>query len=274
MINLTDDTLERYSRNILLKEIGIEGQIRILNSKILIIGMGGLGAPISLYLAAAGVGIIGIVDFDNVEVSNLQRQIIHFTSDIGKLKVDSALEKIKKINPEVNVIPYHIRIDEKNIREIIRKYDFIIDGTDNFSTKFLINDACFFEKKPFSHGGILRFTGQTITVIPNETACYRCLFNAPPPDGVVPTCSEAGILGSVAGILGSIQATEAIKFVVKTGDLLTNTLLMFDALSMEFRKKAVYKRDSCPLCGKNSKIKELTITQEKECSLKRSNKNE
>ncbi|MCX7726063.1 MAG: HesA/MoeB/ThiF family protein [Chitinispirillaceae bacterium] len=267
MINLTEELLERYSRNILLKEIGIEGQLKLMNSKILVIGAGGLGSPISLYLAAAGIGTIGIVDYDRVDISNLQRQIIHFTEDIGKYKVESALEKIKRINPEVNVIIYNVKINDKNISEIIKPFDFIIDGTDNFSAKFLINDACFFEKKPFSHGGILRFTGQTMTIIPGKSACYRCVFNAPPPIGAVPTCSQAGILGSIAGILGTIQATESIKFVLNIGELLINQLLMFDALTMEFRKKSLYKRDSCPLCGKNPIISKIIMSEETQCSL-------
>ncbi|WP_408648363.1 HesA/MoeB/ThiF family protein [Thermospira aquatica] len=256
-MNFDESFLERYSRNILLQEVGIEGQQKIREASILVIGAGGLGSPILLYLAAAGVGRLGIVDFDKVDLTNLQRQIIHFTPDIGKPKTLSAKEKILALNPTVEVETYNVLLTSENIREIIRKYDFVIDGTDNFRSKFLINDACYFEKKPLSHGGILRFLGQTMTILPGESACYRCIFDAPPPPNAVPTCSQAGILGSVAGILGTIQATEALKFIIGFGELLTNTLLTFDAKTFLFRKIKLSKQKKCRLCGEKPTITEL-----------------
>ncbi|MBL8025092.1 MAG: HesA/MoeB/ThiF family protein, partial [Fibrobacteres bacterium] len=226
--------LERYSRHILLKDIGIEGQARIMESSVLVIGTGGLGSPVALYLAAAGIGRLGIADGDSVDMTNLQRQVIHFTPDVGRSKVESALNKINALNPDVKVEPHNYRLKAENIRNVIRNYDFVIDATDNFDTKFMINDACVMERKPFSHGGVLRFTGQTMTVKPFESACYRCVFGAPPPADAVPTCSQAGILGSIAGMLGTIQATEALKFVSGAGTPLYDKLLNFDALSMDF----------------------------------------
>lgn len=263
-----EKSLERYSRNIILKEVGIEGQKKIANSSVLVVGSGGLGSPALLYLAAAGVGRLGIVDFDRVDLTNLQRQIIHFTPDIGKPKVNSAKEKTNALNPDVKVEEYNTLLTSENIRDIVRQYDFVIDGTDNFRSKFLINDACYFEKKPLSHGGILRFTGQTMTIIPDKTACYRCVFNAPPPKDAVPTCSQAGILGSIAGILGTIQATEALKYILGIGELLTDTLLTFDALTMSFRKIVLNKNDECRLCGKYPVIKELFDEEDVVCDLK------
>jgi len=269
MIDFTEQQLERYSRHLLLKDVGVEGQWRIMHSRILIIGAGGLGAPAALYLAAAGVGTIGIADGDRVELSNLQRQIIHHTSDIGIPKVVSAAAKMTAVNPDVKVVTYHEVLVAANIREIIRNYDFIIDGTDNFAAKFLINDACVLEKKPFSHGGILRFTGQTMTVIPGASACYRCVFNAPPPPNAVPTCSQAGVLGAVAGMLGTMQAAEALKWAAKAGEVLADTLLSFDALTMEFRKTSVRKRSTCPVCGETPTIKTLSDEAPAVCDLRK-----
>ncbi len=269
MISFTDQQLERYSRHIILNNVGIEGQLKIMQGKVLIIGVGGLGSPAALYLAAAGVGTIGIVDADKVDLSNLQRQIIHFTSDLQKTKTQSAFEKMKALNPDVHVNTYHLRVTAENIREIIRDYDFVIDGTDNFPAKFLINDACVMEGIPFSHGGILRFSGQTMTVVPAESACYRCSFPEPPPKNAVPTCAEAGILGVVAGMLGTIQAAEALKYLIKQGSLLTNALLTFDALKMDFRKVALRKRADCPLCGENPTILRLEDIEQAVCELKR-----
>lgn len=262
-------TLQRYSRNIILQEIGIEGQEKICNGSVLVIGAGGLGSPALLYLAAAGVGRIGIVDFDKVDLTNLQRQIIHFTPDVGKSKVLSAKEKIEALNPEVKVETYDVLLSSENIREIIKNYDFVIDGTDNFRSKFLINDACYFEGKPLSHGGILRFFGQTMTIIPGKSACYRCVFNSPPPKDAVPTCSQAGILGSVAGILGTIQATEALKYLTGAGDLLVNTLLTFDAKTFNFRKINLKKQDGCRLCGINPEITKPIDEEDVVCDLKK-----
>ncbi|MGA1862080.1 HesA/MoeB/ThiF family protein [Deferribacter thermophilus] len=261
--------IERYSRHIILQEIGVEGQIKICESKVLIIGAGGLGSPVALYLAAAGVGTIGIVDMDNVELSNLQRQIIHFTDDVGKPKVESAAEKIKKLNPNVKVETYNEKITSKNILELVSRYDFVVDGTDNFASKFLINDACIFAKKPFSHGGILRFIGQTLTVIPGESACYRCVFKFPPPPDAVPTCASAGILGAIAGMLGTIQAAEVLKYITGVGNLLTNRILYFDSKDMTFRNINIKKNEKCPVCGNNPTIKELKDEEEIVCELKR-----
>ncbi len=263
----TEEQLERYSRHILLQEIGVEGQEKLLKSKVLIIGAGGLGSPAALYLAAAGVGTIGIADADIVELSNLQRQIIHFTEDLNLKKVASAKDKIKRISPDTEVETYHVFIKADNAQDIIKNYDFIIDGTDSFATKFLINDACIFEKKPFSHGGILRFRGQATTVIPYISACYRCMFDTPPPADSVPTCSQAGILGSVAGMLGTIQATEALKFITGCGDLLMDTLLTFDALSMDFRNITLSKNDNCRVCSDHPEITRVTDEEQVACDL-------
>ena len=237
-MTLTEEQIERYSRHIILQNVGGEGQEKILNSKVLIVGTGGLGAPAALYLAAAGVGTLGIIDGDKVDLSNLQRQVIHFTPDLGKAKVLSAKEKIEQINPDVTVNAIEDLLTAKNALEIIQDYDFIIDGTDNFPAKFLVNDACVMAGKPFSHGGILRFDGQTMTYVPGS-ASYRCVFKEPPPPNAVPSCSQAGVFGAIAGILGTIQATEALKYIIGKGDLLTNRLLIFDALDMKFRTVSV-----------------------------------
>lgn len=267
-MNFTDEQLERYSRHIILKDIGIEGQEKMIKGKVLIIGTGGLGAPAALYLAAAGVGTIGLVDGDVVDRTNLQRQVIHFTPDIGKPKVISAKEKIIQINPEVKVNTYQELAMANNILDLIKDYDFIIDGTDNFPAKFLINDACVMAKKPFSHGGILRFDGQAMTYTPGNT-CYRCVFNEPPPKNAVPSCSQAGILGAVAGILGTIQATEALKYLIGKGELLTNKLLIFNALNMNFRTVKLTCNVHCPVCSGKATIKELKDYEQPVCDLKK-----
>lgn len=266
MIDLTESQIERYSRHILLRDVGLEGQEKILQAKVLIIGAGGLGAPAAMYLAAAGVGTIGIVDGDVVDLSNLQRQIIHFTKDTGRPKVESAKEKMQAINPDVKVNAIREFLYSDNIMDIIRDYDFIIDGTDNFPVKFLINDACVKAGKAFSHGGILRFRGQTFTHVPGS-ACYRCMFKEPPPAGAVPTCSQAGVLGAIAGMLGTIQAAEALKYILGIGDLLTDRLLTFEAKTMEFRIIPVRQRDSCPVCGSHPTITELIDYEQAACDL-------
>ncbi len=267
-MGLTEEQIERYSRHIILEQVGGVGQEKLLSSKVLIVGAGGLGSPAALYLAAAGVGTIGIIDADKVDLTNLQRQIIHHTSDVGTEKVKSAENKMRAINPEVTVKTYHQPAKADNIREIIREYDFVIDGTDNFPAKFLINDACYFEKIPFSHAGILKFYGQLITVLPGETTCYRCIFNAPPPAGVVPSCSQAGVLGVLAGVIGSLQGTEAIKYLLGVGRLLTDTLLTYDALEMEFRAVKLNRNPNCPLCGEDPQITELKDEVAPVCDLK------
>ena len=254
---LTESQIERYSRHIILKEVGGKGQQKLLDSKVLIIGAGGLGAPIALYLAATGIGTIGIADADTVDLSNLQRQVIHFTPDIGKPKVISAKEKIEAINPDVQVRTYHEWISAANIMAIIKEYDFVVDGTDNFAAKFLINDACVLAGKPYSHGGILQFVGQTITVLPGTSTCYRCIFPTPPPKDAIPTCSQAGVIGVLPGVIGSIQATEAIKFLLGKGELLTGRILMYDALGMKFRDVEINRNPKCPVCGENPTITEI-----------------
>jgi len=242
-MKFTEDQLNRYSRNILLQEIGLDGQEKINNGKVLIVGNGGLGSAVALYLAAAGVGTIGLIDGDVVDLSNLQRQIIHSTADVGRPKVISAKEKINRLNPDVKVVTYHTLLTSENASGLIKDYDFIVSATDNFSAKFLINDACVLAGKPFSHGGILCFEGQTMTYVPGS-ACYRCLFQTPPPTGAV-----AGVLGAVAGMLGTIQAAETLKFLTGTGELLTNRLLSFDARTMRFRTIQIKRLENCPVCG-------------------------
>lgn len=270
-MNLNNEQIDRYSRHIILKEVGVEGQEKLLNSKVLVIGTGGLGAPAAMFLAAAGVGTIGLVDYDAVELSNLQRQIIHGTSDVGKPKVISGKETINEMNPDVNVITYREWVSSENIRDIIRDqdYDFIIDGTDNFPAKFLINDACVLENKPFAHAGIIRFQGQIMTYVPGEGPCYRCVFQSPPPADAVPTCSQAGVLGVMGGIIGTLQASEAIKYILGIGELLNGYLLTYDALKMEFRKVKLPHNKKCQVCGDNPTITELIDYEQAACDLKK-----
>ncbi len=265
--SLSNEQLERYSRHIILREVGAKGQKRLLDAKVLIIGAGGLGSPAAMYLAAAGVGTIGLADFDAVELSNLQRQIIHATADVGKAKVESARETIATLNPDVAVSTYRERVSAATIADIIKDkdYDFIIDGVDNFSAKFLINDACVLLKKPFSHAGILQFIGQTMTYVPGTGPCYRCIFPAPPPAGTAPTCREAGVLGAMAGIAGTIQATEALKYILGVGELLTGNILVIDAETMEFRKVRVAHNGNCRVCGDNPAIRELFDEEQPVC---------
>lgn len=270
-LDFNEEQIERYSRHIILSEVGVEGQEKLLNSKVLIIGTGGLGAPAAMYLAAAGVGTIGLADGDVVDLSNLQRQIIHQTQDVGKFKVQSGRETINQLNPDVNVVSYNELVHSNNILDIIKDqdYDFIIDGTDNFPAKFLINDACVLAKKPFSHGGIIRFQGQLTTYIPdNGTPCYRCIFQSPPPAGVVPTCREAGVLGVMGGVIGTLQATEALKYILNLGDSLAGYLLTYDALTMQFRKIKVNKNKKCGICGDHPTINSLIDYEQGACDLK------
>ena len=254
MTDFTNERLERYSRHILLSEVGVKGQKKLLSAKVLIIGAGGLGSPAALYLAAAGVGTIGIVDADEVDLSNLQRQIIHATPDVGKAKVLSARETMESLNPDVTVNAYRVFVGADNIMELIADYDFIIDGTDNFPAKFLINDACVLAKKPFSHAGIIRFTGQLMTCLPGAGPCYRCVFKEPPPPEAVPTCRQAGVIGAVAGVIGSLQAVETLKYIIGKGELLNGFLLTYDALKMEFRKIKLPAVENCPVCGEHPTI--------------------
>ncbi len=266
-MDFTEEQLERYSRHIILPEVGGRGQKRLLESKVFCLGAGGLGSPALMYLAAAGVGTIGVIDADCVDLSNLQRQIIHSTPDIGRTKVESAKSTINALNPDVKVDIYNERLTADNIREIIRGYDILLDGSDNFPTRYLMNDAAFFEGKTLVSGSMFRFDGQ-ITVFKGHEGlpCYRCIYPEPPPAGLVPSCQEAGILGALAGTVGVLQATEAIKEALGIGESLAGHLLIFDALKMTFRKVKVRKDPECPLCGKNAVIDEL-ITYEESCEL-------
>lgn len=245
---MTEEQLQRYARHTVLQGVGAEGQERIMASSALIVGAGGLGSPAALYLAAAGVGRIGLADADCVSLSNLQRQVIHTTADVGRAKVDSAREKMLAVNPGVRVDTYRAMLTPGNAGQIIGGYDFIIDATDNFGAKFLINDVCTAQGKPFSYAGVLRFAGQAMTHLPG-TACLRCLYGGEPPAGEVPSGEEAGVLGSVVGILGTVQATEALKFFSGAGSLLAGRLLAVDALTMQFRTLSVAKAAACPACG-------------------------
>jgi adenylyltransferase/sulfurtransferase len=235
------------------------------------VGAGGLGSPVALYLAAAGVGTLGLIDSDVVDQSNLQRQILHHTPDVGRSKVQSAEEKLKALNPDISIDKYEERLTAKNALEIFKQYDVIIDGCDNFPSKFLINDACFFAGKPLVHGGILRFDGRVFTIIPGKSACYRCVFKQPPPPGLVASCQEAGIIGVVAGIIGSIQATEALKLVLGIGNPLTDRLLDFDAKKTAFREIRIKRNPNCILCGPNPEITELFEHEQEACQLPASN---
>ena len=245
---LTGTQSERYARHIMLDELGEAGQERLLGGRVLVIGAGGLGSPVVLYLAAAGVGTIGIADSDSVELSNLQRQIAHHTLDIGRPKVESAGEKMMALNPDVTVVPFPVRVLPDTITGIMAGFDFVIDATDNFESKFMINDACVKEGKPFSHGGILRFDGQAMTVLPGRSACYRCIFPEQPDADVAVACSRAGVMGVLPGVIGTIQATEAVKSLLGIGELLTNRLLTYNALRLSFREIAVRRNLSCPVC--------------------------
>jgi molybdopterin/thiamine biosynthesis adenylyltransferase len=265
-MEFTEDQISRYSRHILLQSVGVDGQEKISNGKVLVVGAGGLGSPVALYLAAAGVGTIGLIDGDVVDLSNLQRQIIHFTADVNKPKVFSAKEKINQLNPDVKVVAYYELLTSKNAFDIIKDYDFIVDGTDNFPVKFLINDVCVLTGKPFSYGGILQFEGQTMTYV-SGSACYRCLFHSPPPQGTVPTCSQAGVLGAIAGMLGTIQAAETLKFLTEIGELLTNKLLSFDAKTMQFQTIKTKRSEHCPVCGSHPVITELIDYEQVVCNI-------
>lgn len=267
-MSFTEDQIARYSRHIILNGVGSRGQKKINDGRALLIGAGGLGSPVAYYLAAAGVGTIGIIDDDIVDLSNLQRQILHTTADVGKSKAVSAREKLIAINPDCQVIAYQERLTAANVMEIIKNYDVVVDGTDNFGTRFLANDACVMTKKPFFHGAVLRFFGQAMTILPGEGPCYRCVFPAPPPPGTIPGCSEAGILGVIPGTIGLIQATEVLKYLLGLGDLLVGKLLTYAALTMEFNKVELHKNPDCPVCGDNPTIHELVDYEQPVCDLK------
>jgi len=244
---LTVDEVRRYSRHLIIPDVAMAGQQRLMNAKVLCVGAGGLGSPALMYLAAAGVGTIGIVEFDTVDESNLQRQIIHGQSDIGKSKAQSAKEKILEINPYVNVITHELRLDVDNVMDIFAQYDIIVDGTDNFATRYLVNDACVLLKKPYVWGSIYRFDGQASVFWAEYGPCYRCLYPEPPPPGMVPSCAEGGVLGVLCATIGSIQTTEAIKVLTGVGEPLIGELMIYDAIEMDFRKVKIRKDPNCPL---------------------------
>jgi len=266
-VELNKDEILRYSRHLILPEVGMEGQLKLKQAKILMVGAGGLGAPLGLYLAASGVGRIGIVDFDVVDFTNLQRQVIHGTKDVGRKKLDSAADSMQDINPYLQVDKYEVAITSENALEIMQDYDMVIDGTDNFPTRYLINDACVLLKKPNVYGSIFRFEGQsTIYGYPGGTIdgktyeqgpCYRCSYPEPPPPGLVPSCAEGGVLGILPGIIGLVQATEAVKLILGVGEPLIGRLMLYDALAMRFREMKVRRNPECPVCGDNPSIKEL-----------------
>jgi molybdopterin-synthase adenylyltransferase len=250
----SDDERQRYARHLALAEVGVEGQERLRAGRVLVIGAGGLGSPAAQYLAAAGVGCIGIADGDRVELSNLQRQVIHGTSDLGRAKVLSARDRMLEINPGVRVECIGEWLTGDNIGGIVADFDFVLDATDNFDAKFLINDACLAAGRTYSHGGILRFQGQTMTVLPGKSTCYRCIFPEPPDPEVALSCSRAGVLGVLPGVIGVIQATEAIKFLLGIGELLTSRLLTYDLLNMRFREVALGRNPQCPACGEGTAL--------------------
>jgi molybdopterin-synthase adenylyltransferase len=257
-MKFSDEQIQRYSRQIILPGVGGKGQRKLIGAKVFIMGAGGLGSPAALYLAAAGVGSIGIADSDRVELSNLQRQILHRTSSVGLPKVESAKKTLESLNPKTQVQMYPDRITSVNIREIIRNYDVVLDGSDNFPTRFLVNDACYFEKKTLISGAILRFDGQLSTFKPHAGGpCYRCLFPEPPRPGIVPSCQEAGVLGAVAGVIGILQANEAIKEILDIGKSMAGRFLIFNALDLSFHIASLDKNPDCPLCGKSPRIQGL-----------------
>lgn len=265
---LTDEQIERYSRHIILKGFGAKGQKRLMAGSVLIVGAGGLGSPAGLYLAAAGVGRIGVVDSDVVELSNLQRQVAHSTADIGLAKADSAAATMRAINPDVEVVEHNVRLDASNAAEIIAPYDFVIEGTDNFPTKFLVNDACVLGGKPFCHGGILRFQGQVMTYVPGEGPCYRCVFKEPPPPDAAPSCAQAGVIGAIAGVIGCLQAMEAMKYLSGTGELMTGRLLVYDAFYSDFDEiELPFREPNCAVCGDHPTIATLSDYGQAACGI-------
>jgi len=259
---LSKDEILRYSRHLIMPEVGMEGQQKLKAARVLCIGTGGLGSPLALYLAAAGVGTLGLVDFDVVDFTNLQRQIIHSTSDVGRKKLDSAADKIGAINPYVEIERFDTRLSSDNALQIIRDFDIVVDGTDNFPTRYLVNDACVLSGKPNVYGSIFRFEGQASVFATQQGPCYRCLYPEPPPPGLVPSCAEGGVLGILPGLIGIIQATEAIKLILGAGDPLIGRLLLVDALGMRFRELKLRKNADCPVCGSNRTINELIDYQQ------------
>lgn len=266
-MEFTEEQIQRYSRHIILPEVGGKGQKKFLKARVFLVGAGGLGCPVGYYLAAAGIGNIGIIDNDTVEISNLQRQIAHNTNRIGMLKTESVKKTFESLNPDVKVRGINERITKDNIKELIADYDIVVDGSDNFPTRYLVNDACVMLKKPLVSGAILRFEGQVTTILPGEGHCYRCLFEEMPPAGLVPSCQEAGVIGAIPGVVGSLQAIEVFKLILGKGDVLKNTLLIYDALRTTFRRVKVPKNSDCPVCGEKPTITELINYDADYCSL-------
>jgi sulfur-carrier protein adenylyltransferase/sulfurtransferase len=264
--SLTNDEIRRYSRHLIMPNVGVDGQGRLKAAKVLVVGTGGLGSPVLLYLAAAGVGTIGVVDYDVVDESNLHRQVIHGTSDIGKRKTESAAESIREINPHIEVVVYDTLLTSDNALELIAPYDLVIDGTDNFPTRYLVNDACVLLGTPNVYGSIFRFDGQLAVFWAEHGPCYRCMFPEPPPPGMVPSCAEGGVFGVLPGVIGSIQATEAIKLITGEGETLEGRLLLYDALDMSFQEVKIRWDADCPVCGKEPTITEL-IDYEQFCGV-------
>ncbi|MFB6113755.1 MAG: ThiF family adenylyltransferase [Halodesulfurarchaeum sp.] len=275
-LDLDSSQLDRYSRHIIMDDVGPEGQAELLDAEILVLGAGGLGAPIIQYLAAAGVGTLGIADDDVVELSNLQRQVIHGTDDVGRKKVDSAAEFVANLNPDIDVEKHDLRVRPETIEELIDGYDFVVDGTDNFQTRYLVNDACTLAGIPFSHGSIFRFEGQVTTFTADpDSPCYRCLFPSAPPEGMVPNCETAGVLGVLPGTVGNIQATEAVKYVLDEGELLEGELILYDASLMEFDTVEITKKDDCPVCGEDPAIDSIhDVEYTASCAINREEKSE
>ncbi|HEX4772632.1 MAG TPA: molybdopterin-synthase adenylyltransferase MoeB [Bryobacteraceae bacterium] len=259
---LTNEEIARFSRHLILSEVGMEGQVKLKNAKIAMVGAGGLGAPVGLYLAAAGIGRVGIIDFDVVDASNLQRQVIHGTKDLGRKKLDSAADRMKDINPNMRIDKYDTGLTSANAFEILRDYDIVIDGTDNFPTRYLVNDACVLLKKPNVYGSIFRFEGQATVFAYGDGPCYRCLYPEPPPPGLVPSCAEGGVLGILPGLIGVVQATEAVKIILGVGETLKNRLLLYDALNMRFRELKLRRDKDCPVCGDHPTVTQLIDYQQ------------
>jgi sulfur-carrier protein adenylyltransferase/sulfurtransferase len=264
---LTNDEVLRYSRHLIMPEVGMEGQLKLKQAKVLCVGAGGLGSPLAMYLAAAGIGTLGIVDFDIVDLTNLQRQIIHSTDDVGRKKLDSAAETVSAINPNVEIRKFETRLTSQNALDIIREFDIVVDGTDNFATRYLVNDACVLTGKPNVYGSIFRFEGQASVFATKDGPCYRCLYPEPPPPGVVPSCAEGGVLGILPGLIGVMQATEAIKLILGAGEPLIGRLLLVDALAMRFRELKLRKNPDCPVCGDHPTVTAL-IDYEQFCGIR------
>ena len=263
---LNNDEVARYSRHLIMPEVGMDGQLKLKSASVLCIGAGGLGSPVAMYLGAAGVGRIGIVDFDVVDYSNLQRQVIHGTPDVGRSKLDSARDRLNAINPEVTVETHDVALSSENALELLANYDVIVDGTDNFPTRYLVNDACVILGKPNVYGSIFRFEGQASVFATKDGPCYRCLYPEPPPPGLVPSCAEGGVLGILPGVVGTIQATEAVKLIIGVGEPLINRFMIYDALRMKFRELKLRKDPGCPVCGETPTVTEL-IDYEQFCGV-------